>query len=260
MAEIVLTEAEVLAIQATQDAGEDAAGAGPSEYPYSLPNEAYASKMTRQEYKMLTMAAVSGAGQVFKDGDLTCGVRAIAWYDGDTLVEKSEATAQALTNNQTNYIYYTAAGTLTINITGFPSGPHLPLATIVTAAGTYAYDDITDCRQAAFLNVHPFVGITAGAEAANKRTITIQGAAHRQLVRVWIAPGNYGAPDATDNTVAVETGTTYEIETAHAAYKVISDASGTVAIGLTISGAATRYIMAEIDGRVYSSGQLDWAA
>jgi len=39
-----------------------------------------------------------------------------------------------------------------------------------------------------------------------------------------------------------------------------SDAGGTVAIGVTVAGAASRYIMAEIDGRVYSSGEVTWAA
>jgi len=116
-------------------------------------------------------------------------------------------------------------------------------------------------------DVIPNLNVTAGAEAADKRTITVQARdaadnnlAQRVLVRVWIAATEYAAPDATGNTVAVETGTTYETETANAAYKVISDANGTVAIGVTISGAASRYIMAEIDGRIYSSGQVDWAA
>ena len=60
--------------------------------------------------------------------------------------------------------------------------------------------------------------------------------------------------------MVIETGTEYDDELPNAAYKVISDANGTVAIGLTISGAATRYIMAEIDGRIYSSGEITWAA
>lgn len=120
---------------------------------------------------------------------------------------------------------------------------------------------------AAVQDMIPDLNITGGAEAADKRTITLQARdaagnnlAERVLVRVWIAPGEYGAPDATGNTVAVETGTTYETEAANAAYKIISDATGKVDIGVTISGAASRYVMAEIDGRIYSSGQLDWAA
>jgi hypothetical protein len=183
--------------------------------------------------------------------------------------------------------------------------PHVPLASIVTASGAYGHGDITDHRgrgvftmlsamtaagantlvggsgsNADALHVHavggledalqdllPDLSITAGAEAADKRTITVQARdaaannlAERVLVRVWIAASDYGAPSATGNTVAVETGTTYETETANAAYKIISDAAGKAEIGVTISGAATRYVMAEIDGRIYSSGEITWAA
>ena len=102
------------------------------------------------------MLETAAAGRVFKDGDLTFGVQAIEWYNGSVLVTKVAAAAQALTDDETNYIFYTAAGTLTVNITGFPTlstTPHIPLATILTAGTTYAYTDITDKRQASFLNI-----------------------------------------------------------------------------------------------------------
>jgi len=157
MAETQLTDDQVAAIQATQTAGQDAAGAGDGAYQISLPNEAYGTKMTRQEHKLLLQTAVANAGRVFKDGTITFGVEAIMWYNGDALVNKAAVGTQSLTNNQTNYIYYTASGTLTVNITGFPVPSvtsHLPLATIATGSasgagtsGTYAYTDITDKRQ-----------------------------------------------------------------------------------------------------------------
>ena len=154
MPETQLTDAEVLTAQALQSAGEEAAGAAASAFQYSLPNEDYSKKMTRQEVKLLLMAGVSDAGRVFKDGDLTYGVRAISWYNNGVLVEKTEATAQVVPNNDTSYVYYTATGSLVDNITGFPTdAPFIPLATILTAAGTYAYDDITDKRQAACISV-----------------------------------------------------------------------------------------------------------
>jgi len=138
-----------------------------------------------------------------------------------------------------------------------------------SAAGVKVADNGVAVGQlaAALQDLMPNLGITAGAEAADTRTITVQARdaannnlAERVLVRVWISTADYGAPDATGNTVAVSTGATYETETANAAYKIISDANGTVAIDVTISGAASRYVMAEIDGRIYSSGQVDWAA
>lgn len=87
--------------------------------------------------------------EAYKDGDLTFGVRAGRFMDGATTRDYAGSTANALTNNQTNYIYLTAAGALVVNITGFPDAAttaHVPLATIVTAAGAYAHDDITDYR------------------------------------------------------------------------------------------------------------------
>ncbi len=176
MAETQLTDAEVLILQATQTAGEEADGAADSGFQWSLPNEDYPKKMTRQEQKVLVMAAVSDAGRVFKDGDLTYGVRAIAWYNNGALVEKAEVTAQALANNDTNYVYYQADGTLVDNVTGFPADEaFIPLATILTAAGTYAFGDITDKRQGAQVSPAGSVPLvveenTAGVGAPNVLT------------------------------------------------------------------------------------------
>jgi len=275
----------------------------------------------------------AGDLRVYKDGDLTFGVRAGLFLDGDTARNFSAVTAQSLTDDETNYIYITAAGTLTKNTTGFPNPsttPHIPLATIVCASGEYDHDDVTDYRgrgmlgvcdaltgalaneAAAFfdgtdiadteaetltdgsnadsLHVHgaagleagsvavselatavedllPNLNITAGAESSDTRAVTIQARdagdnnlAQRVLVRLWIDDAEYGAPDATGNTVGVTTGTTIEAITANAYYVVESDASGTVVFDLTVSGAASRYVMAEIDGRIYSSGELTFAA
>jgi|TARA_R100001530_G_scaffold124107_1_gene92212 hypothetical protein len=156
MAETELTNTEVDAIQALQATGEQTAGAGPGGYQYSKQYETYLRKMTRQENKILTRFAPAAGGRVYKDGDLTFGVEAMEWLNGDTLVTKAEQTAQALTNAATNYIYYDAGGSLAVNITGFPTPSefsHIRLATILTAGGTYAYDDITDKRQQGLVSV-----------------------------------------------------------------------------------------------------------
>ncbi|MCK4625007.1 MAG: hypothetical protein KAV00_06840 [Phycisphaerae bacterium] len=148
MAETALTDVQAEALQDTTPSLQD--------FEYSDPGEDYAHKGIRQQQRLLSMSAVSDAGRVFKDGALTYGVRAIQWYNGDTLVTKAQTDTQALTDDATNYIYYTAAGTLTKNTTGFPvqsTTPHVPLATILTASGAYAYTDITDKRQAAFITL-----------------------------------------------------------------------------------------------------------
>ena len=283
MAELGPSDATLNAMSGTSDAEQEAY------FPDYAADEPFYTAFYAMLYRLLQVCRRAGDLRVYKDGDLTFGVRAGKYFNGDTLVTYAGAAAQALTNNQTNYIYLTAAGALTVNTTGFPTPsvtPHVRLATILTAAGAYNGravsdgGDVTDHRGTAFIKVGDGVGpaarqdlmpnllITAGAEAADKRTITIQARdagnnnlAQRFLVRVWVATGESGAPSAAGNTVAVETGTDYAVGgLANASYKVISDANGVVAIGVTISGAATRYIMAEVDGRIYSSGAVNWAA
>ena len=121
------------------------------------------------------------------------------------------------------------------------------------------YEDLQD--------VIPGLTISVGDEIADKRIFSIQlvdAAANnlsaRALVRVWISDSDYGAPSATGNTVTIDTGTEYAEELANGAYQVISNASGLVEVGVEISGAASRYVMAEIDGLVVSSGEITWAA
>ena len=118
-----------------------------------------------------------------------------------------------------------------------------------------------------FQDALPAVTISAGAEIADKRIFSIQltdadgnNLAARSLVRVWISGVDYGAPDATGNTVTIDTGTEYVEEVANAAYRVISDATGLIEVGVTISGAASRYCLVEIDGLVVSSGEVTWTA
>ncbi len=122
----------------------------------------YYTSFYKTLYRLLKVARRSGDCRVFKDDDLTFGVRAGRYYNGDTAVNYAEVLAQALTNNQTNYIYLTAAGVLTVNTTGFPTPSvtaHIPLATILTDAGTYdgrdlsEGGDITDYRGRMFINV-----------------------------------------------------------------------------------------------------------
>ena len=79
------------------------------------------------------------------------------------------------------------------------------------------------------------------------------------LLRFWVDDTEYGAPDATGNTVSVTTGTIARTLTANGDYEVISNASGTVVFDLTVAGDATRWIMAEIDG-VIGTDELTFTA
>ena len=76
--------------------------------------------------------------------------------------------------------------------------------------------------------------------------------AEAALVRVWFATTANGAPSATNNTVAVTTGTIIQAVTANAHLLVATDANGAIALNVTINTAGTRYLMAEIGGKVVS--------
>ena len=126
---------------------------------------------------------------------------------------------------------------------------------------------VADMLYEDFQDTLPALTISAGEEIADKRILSIQlvdavgnNLAARALVRVWMSDANYGAPNATGNTVTIETGTQYAEEVANAAYRVITNAAGLIEVGVEISGAASRYVMAEIEGLVVSSGEITWAA
>lgn len=224
--------------------------------------------------------------EVFKDGDLTFGVRAGRFLDGSTVRDVASASAQAMVNNATNYIYIVPAGTITVNQTGFPSQaatPHIPLATIACGtasiagtSGKYDFDDITDCRGRAIFSMPtgvspaalqdgiPTATITAGTETANKRVISVQvkdaagnNLAQKRLVRIWFASSDFGASSATSNTIgSVTAGTLQRTIEANAEIMVITDATGLASVELTVAGTTTRYAMAALGERIDSSGAI----
>ena len=162
MSETELTDAEALALAGTTDSETD------FEY-HTVGQSTYYLDGFRQRHRLLTIVKALNELRVYKDGDLTFGVRGGQFMNGDSAVPYAGASAQALTNNQTNYIYLTAAAALTVNTTGFPdpsAAPHVPLASVVTAAGTYDVNDITDYRPRALFRV------LSGLAAADANTLT----------------------------------------------------------------------------------------
>lgn len=157
MAEQYRSDAELTALSGTTQ------GAGAVIPGYNL--DPHYTNLVKFWSRIADAMVSLSALEVFKDGTITFGVRAGKYFDGDTLVEYAGATDQALTNNQTNYIYLTAAGVLTVNTTGFPVPsvtPHISLATIVTAGGAYSINDgdITDCRDRSLYRI---CGASSGA-------------------------------------------------------------------------------------------------
>ncbi len=149
MSETALTDSVAAALSGTTDTDTDLT------YPTNQAAD-YANSVFRALHRLNTIVEAVNELRVFKDGALTYGVRAGKFLDGDTARNYAGADAQALTDDDTNYIYLIADGTLTINTTGFPvpsATPHIPLATILTASGAYDIDDITDYRGRAIFQV-----------------------------------------------------------------------------------------------------------
>lgn len=142
MSEIYPSDTLINALSGTKDSQQEV------QYP-AIYESPYYTTFYKMLYRLLDVARRAGDLRVYKDGDLTFGVRAGKFSDGTTSIDYSGAAAVALTNNATNSIYIESDGTLKVVTTGFPSvaaTPHLPLAQIVAADGSYDFDDITDMR------------------------------------------------------------------------------------------------------------------
>lgn len=142
MAEVYPSDAELAALSGTNDAGQEVLYIPTGQSPYYL-------SFCKMLFRLVDVARRAGDLRVFKDGDLTFGVRAGNFTNGITPVAYAGSAGNALVDDSTNYIYLTAAGVLTVVQSAFPDPavtPHLPLATITTADGDYALADIVDHR------------------------------------------------------------------------------------------------------------------
>jgi len=159
MAETALTDAAANALSGATDNDTDIT------YP-TIGESPYHTTLYRLLHRVLTIAKSVNALRVYKDGDLTFGVRAGDASGGSVAYAYAGATGQSLTDDTTNYIYLVINGAnlqLTVNTTGLPdpaTTAHLPLATIDTGAasaggvsGTYDAVDITDFRGQAIFRV-----------------------------------------------------------------------------------------------------------
>lgn len=169
--------------------------------------------------------------------------------------------------------------------------PHIPLATVVTANGSHGFDDITDLRASAVFELRSALaatdantlvgGAASDADALHTHsgmldltcqlamtgtddgggnghvTIQAQDAAGDDVsdyfrVRCWISTSDKGAPVAQSDFV-VTSGTELREITADADYEVISGGDGAVVMTIDTAADGTFYVMAEIDGRIYSA-------
>jgi len=172
--ETSLSTAEASALEGTSDGDIDLT------YPESgVDYTTTGIELWSRAFRMLR--AVKGL-RVVKDGDITYGVYSGSYMDGGTIRTYAGSSSNALTDDDTNYIYLTPAGVLTCNVTGWPSTEYLPLATIAAgsesaaaASGEYNEEDVVDYRERALFR-------------------TIGGAGVKKLVSQTLAFGSF-----TDN-------------------------------------------------------------
>ncbi len=99
--------------------------------------------------KIDALAAVASGAVVqteFPSSTLNVKVAACTFRKSDgTLVTYAGTASQAMTASNTNYLYLTDAGSLTVNTTGFPASTfHVRLATVVAGGSTIT--SVTDAR------------------------------------------------------------------------------------------------------------------
>lgn len=91
--------------------------------------------------------------------------------------------------------------------------------------------------------------IQAAAESADKIDFTFDmpNGGVRALIDVWVSTSQYGAPGGAQ-AVAVTGGTIIETVAANQHYRILTDGSGQIVVGVTIAGAATRWVHASVAG------------
>ncbi|MFB3894137.1 MAG: hypothetical protein ACE15C_19205 [Phycisphaerae bacterium] len=208
MAEMYPSDGALNALSGTSDAQQEVLFIAAGESPY------YTSFYKMQQ-RLLEVARRAGDLRVFKDGELTFGVRAGRFMDGAIARAFAGAAAQALADNAVNYIYLTAAGTLVVNSSAFPSPadtPHIPLATVATGtasaagvAGKYDFADIVDYRGRAIYTVPSALS----PALANLAAGFVDPAATRKVLHATTA--NATATEMTLDGLAPSSGNRYVI-------------------------------------------------
>jgi hypothetical protein len=106
--------------------------------------------------------------------------------------------------------------------------------------------------------------VTAAAEAANVRRVTVQvidrngiSRSGRHSLLLWITDTAGGMP-VTTQTVALVSGDAIMTIDVDGTYEIITDSDGKVVFDVTIAGAATRYIETAVRNPVEESVPLVW--
>ena len=142
----------------------------------------------------------------------------------------------------------TAGTAITVSDGGGVSG-NPTVAVTAGAIGTTQLDS-------GLLPLMNYLGIAADSQVGQVKTVTITAKkadgttlADHVRVRFWVSDSELGAPNATGHTVTNVTTTQLREITANADYEAIG-ASGVATFDLTVAAGGTRYVMAEIGGRI----------
>ncbi len=162
MTELYPSDDQLAAMSGSVDARQEVQFIPVGQTPYHL-------SFYKMLYRLLDVACRAGDLRVYKDGDMTFGVRAGKYFDGAQVHDFAGASAQTLTNNAANWIYLLPDGTLGVSTTGLPSPAaqmHIPLARLTTSAGHYTHTDIVDYRSAALYSPPGAAPIDGGITTA----------------------------------------------------------------------------------------------
>jgi len=140
MAEVYLSDNELLNIQSDGETGVEYIATGTA--PYYL-------HFRKLLYRLLLAVRRANDLRVYDEGGLDIGVKTGAFWLGTEPVNYPGSSGNTLADDKPNiYIYLNSAGTLVINeYSGFPDmevTPHIRLAIVSTSGGDI--DSITDCR------------------------------------------------------------------------------------------------------------------
>ena len=180
-------------------------------------------------------------------------------------VTRLTVAGHGLTASATNYIYLKRDGTWTANTTGVAPANSELVGTAVASGTTFTSANSNPTGRVNLLRLSMLQAgvaaapvLTAGAEAADARVVTIQvkdlvgnNLAERRLLRVLIADTQHGAEAASapSGGVTVGVGTLRQTVTAGKQLLILSDATGQVQITLTEATVKTFWVHAELAGR-----------
>jgi len=197
----------------------------------------------------LKAAILPGGGKMFDWGD-TVPTDTTAGYAKGALFFKTDGAAGA--------ILYVNEGTKT----SCAFKAQMSGANIATLIGGSVADALHTHNAAglavALQDVIPSLTLTGTNDGDGTGTMDIQAKdaagnnlAQRFLVRTWIANAEFSEPDAQTD-FSVTTGEEMVEVEADADYEVICDTTGKITMNIDTAADKTVYVMAEIDGRIYT--------